>query len=111
VFDPNEVLADLAMEVSALPANSQIAFRIALVKMAQSIEIQIDQQLNIDFHLSEGDILITQYDNLNNKGFVIEGLVDHDNVQASFRAIIDLAHPEDTLVTLTTGRHSPPTKI
>ena len=88
VYFPSDILLALAVDASGLDAPGQLRFRTALLALTDQIKQNMDAALTAPFPLSAGDIVITHYENLQNRRYVVEGFVEHQAIKFGFRGVL-----------------------
>lgn len=97
VFYPTDTLRDLGMEVSAMTADLQANFRSGLTYFVQDLQDGISDQLTQPIVLQQQEVVVNHYENLQDQAIVLEGFVDRDGMHYSFKALVDLVDPTQTL--------------
>lgn len=98
VFYPSDTFRDLGIEVSAMSIVQQMNFREDLVQVVDTLAQTISDNLESSIVLSDNDIVINHYENLEDQAIVIEGFVDRDDLHLAFKALLDLNDTTQTLV-------------
>lgn len=109
VYYPTETLRDVGIEVSAYPAEKQTTFRAAMIKLTEGLAQQLANNMGASVTLSTNDVVITNYQNLADKGYSMEGYIDSKalNIHVGFKAFVDLVNADQTLVFIPTSDQSP----
>ena len=102
-FFPTQQMRDLGMEMSGLNATLQCGFRSAMVIMTKSLVQLVANQIAASFVLADSDIVVNHYENLGNTGVVLEGFINHDDINLPFKAVLDLVTPSNTSVFIPTS--------
>jgi len=96
-FYPTEEFRDLNLGLSAMGMDAQVRYRRASEIMGDQLERKL--KVRGGSALSENAIVVDHYQILpDDKGVVVEGFVDQDDVQFAFKAVQDLSSPDDTAV-------------
>jgi hypothetical protein len=111
VFYPTDTLRDLAVEVSGMMDYQQAAFRRAITLFAGKLQDQLSDNLSASFELSDNDVVITHYESYQGKAIELEGFVDRGDLHASFKALLDLEGPDQTLVLVPMGPELSPDEV
>ncbi len=98
VFYPTDTLKDLGIEVSAMDAETQANFRESLTDFVQALQDEVSDQRTQAIQFEKYEVVVNHYENLQNQAIVIEGFADRAGVHYSFKALIDLVDPSQTLV-------------
>lgn len=98
VFFPTDTLRDLGIEVSAFPSETQRSFRAAIVKLTEMLAQELANDLGTPITLRDSDVVMNRYENLRDQAVMIEGFVDRADIKAPFKALLDLADSEQTLI-------------
>jgi len=104
IYYPTDVIRDMAIEVSAMPEKVQGLFRQDMVNLTEALAQQIANDLHSSITLNENEIVINHYENLRNQAMVLSGFVDHGDIHAAFKALLDLRDPSQTLVFVPTSQ-------
>jgi hypothetical protein len=103
VYLPTDTLRDLAVEVSGMSYALQTNFRQAITNFTDWLADAISQNLQASFAFGDNDIVINHYENLQNQAIEIEGFVDRADIHVSFKGLLDLNDPSQTLVFVPNG--------
>ena len=104
VFYPTITVRDLAVDASALDAKLQANFRTAVTKFLSNLKGAVTAASGESFRWgSDGEVVLTRYENLQNEIFIIEGFVAYSNKPLAFRGIFNLVDPDDSSVLLPTS--------
>jgi hypothetical protein len=97
VFFPTEEFRDLNLGVSAMGIEVQANYLQSAELLGDRLELELK---NRGGHaLSENSVVVDHYQVLpDDKGVVIEGFVDQDDVHFAFKSVQDLAHPDGSKV-------------
>jgi hypothetical protein len=102
-YYPTETLRDLGEEASGLGYQEQQNFRTGLETITEQLRMQISEKLAQSYNLTDNDIVITHYQNLQNAAYVVEGFVNQGNLSLAFKGIIDLYDPTFSAVYVAFG--------
>jgi hypothetical protein len=97
VFYPTEEFRDLNLGVSAMGIETQANYLQSAEFLGDRLELEVR---NRGGHaLSENSVVVDHYQVLpDDKGVVIEGFVDQDDVHFAFKSVQDLTHPDGSKV-------------
>jgi hypothetical protein len=99
VFFPTDTWRDALVELSGLSADLQYNFRQSLLVFTGQLKAQVGAVLNASFEFQQYEVVVNHYENLGNRGVVLEGFVDRNdaNIHLPFKALLDLEDPQGTL--------------
>lgn len=97
-FYPTETLRDLGVEISGLSYEVQGKFRQAVTTLTLQLVKQISETLKASFTLADNEVVLTRYENLQNRAIVVEGFVDRGDMHIAFKGDLDLNDPSKTTV-------------
>ncbi len=95
VFFPTEEFRDLNLGVSSMDIDAQANYLDASTVLGDRLALEVQNRGGAE--LGENAVVVDHYQVLpDDKGVVIEGFVDQDDVQFAFKAVQDLSNPEKT---------------
>jgi hypothetical protein len=97
VFVPTEEFRDLNLGVSAMGIEAQARYFRASTILGERLEREVQRRGGRS--LGQKSVVINHYQILPaDRGIVVEGFVDQDDVEFSFKAFEDLVNPENTRI-------------
>jgi len=104
VYFPTDVMRDLGVEVSGLPAATQCNFRVAMTTMTNDLRASLSDMIGAPFTFGEYEVIVNHYENLQNQAIVVEGFVDQGELHVAFKGLLDIVTPNNTLLVLPKGQ-------
>lgn len=88
----------------SMDVNRQLAFRGGFRSVTDILRQKLSLLVNMNVSFSTNDIVVTNFDLLRGDAIVFEGWVNYYNQYYPFKAFIDLAFPEQSIVFLTNSQ-------
>ena len=101
-YYPTDELQQMAIDVSGMPADQQANFRSDMTSLTATLEQLISDRLGLSYTLSDNQVVVTYYENLQNQAIVFEGFVDQaaddssQELHLPFKALLDLNDSSQT---------------
>jgi hypothetical protein len=104
VLYPTDTLRDLVVDVSGMENEAQGNFREDINFLMKMLTQRLAEITKEKVTLEAGNVVITHYNNLDNRAIVIEGFVDNDDldIHLPFKALLDLERTDRNLLFIPT---------
>jgi len=109
IYNPTVEFRDLIIGVSDLDSYTQYNFREGMSNLTDQLGQKLANIFGRQVSLDENDVVINNYQVIEDKAVVVQGYVEKGGVQFGFKGFINLRNPADVMLFVPSGANSYPT--